>query len=40
MELVKSAYESSRGENDKIVSELRSRHKVEVDALAEENHSL
>jgi hypothetical protein len=38
--LIKSAHESGRSENDKIVTELRSRHKVEVDALADENHNL
>jgi hypothetical protein len=40
LELIKSAHESSRAENDKIVQELRSRNKIEVDALAEQNHNL
>ena len=40
LEIVKTALESTRYENEKFVSDLRSRHKSEVEQLSEENHSL
>ena len=40
LEIVKTALEGTRYENEKFVSDLRSRHKAEVEQLSEENHSL
>lgn len=40
LEIVKTALESTRYENDKFVSDLRERHKAELDQIVNENHSL
>jgi len=40
LEILKTALESNKYENDKFMTDLRERHKVEVTELAEENHSL
>ena len=40
LEIVKTALESTRYENEKFVQDLRDRQKAEVDEIATENHSL
>ena len=40
LEIVKTALESTRYENDKFVQDLRDRHKAEIDEVVQENHSL
>ena len=40
LDIVKTALESTRYENDKFVQDLRNRHKAEMDLIVEENHSL
>ena len=40
LEIVKTALEGSRYENEKFIGDLRNRHKAEVEQLSEENHSL
>ena len=40
LEIVKTALESTRYENEKFVQDLRDRHKAEIDEIVTENHSL
>ena len=40
LEIVKTALEGTRYENDKFVQDLRDRHKSELDEIVQENHSL
>ena len=40
LELVKTAYETSKLENDRFVTDLRQRFKAEIDQIVEDNHSL
>ena len=40
LELVKTAYETSKIENERFIVDLRQRFKQEIDQIVEENHSL
>ena len=40
LEIVKTALESTRYENEKFVQDLRDRHKAEIDEIVTENHAL
>lgn len=40
LELLKTAHETSKIENDRFTIDLRHRFKAEIDQLVEENHSL
>lgn len=40
LELIKTAHETSKIENEKFLIDLRHRFKAEIDQLVEENHSL
>ena len=40
LELVKTAYETSKIENERFIVDLRQRFKAEIDQIVEENHGL